>query len=369
MKTNLLVLTVALLAACTHTQVASHATTATDGRTPANARQAVLPDQAQYDDLYNFADTLDLTDARWSVQMHQGEGTSVYGVISPAGGGKPIGAIIVQNSSGSVTGETLSFPIARALGFPEIVQPAVYHYLTGANLQKFISILPSTPIVLKSGALNKNKELNRLTILQRYKDHPEGMDAVFKRWDVKPADYNPINGDNRKINPTYVMPGSHDAAASMLTCEGPRPDAGTRVTFAGGSTDELSAVRQLSNILILDALEMEWDRFSGGNLQTVTTNGVVRFVAIDNGGTWGTGSTERNLSMVTRFDKTTADRVLAMDDFLQHRSASFMGLRSDQDFRVAFDIAQPSADQTFVKFRDALAKTAAHIRAHAGCYF
>jgi hypothetical protein len=144
------------------------------------------------------------------------------------------------------------------------------------------------------------------------------------------------------------------------------------VTINGGTNTELEATKEVSDILLLDAIEGQWDRFSGGNFQTVTTNGHTIFAAIDNGGTWGgtpKGSrspTQINLSMVTRFDRSVAEQVLAMDDLVQN-GKPFLNLHNKAELMSALDFSQDK--NLYAKFADNLKATAAHIRAHQNCYF
>jgi hypothetical protein len=362
-------LAIGFLSACSHAPAAPEAATsstaadAMDHRHPAaNRRLAVLPDQDAWQALYDYADNLDLANPGVTLTLSSG-GTSIYAVINI--GGKAVGAIIPENSSSLVSGETLAFTLSRALGVYELYQPGVYHALSGRNLDAFMTVVPRTPI-MKNGRLQKNKEENRISILKRYQKQ-RVFDAVFKRWDEKPKNFEAINGNGPMINTTLVLPGSRSTVASLLQCNGPRPSPAVTVSFNGGTNTEYEAARELSAILLIDALTQQWDRFSGGNLQTITKNGRSMFVSIDNGGTWGgTRATLRNLSMVSRFDRGVAQQILDMDDFFTTRRP-YKGLRNDAEFVSAFDIVQ--APTAFKKFKESLKLTADHIRRHPNCFF
>lgn len=334
----------------------------------ATQRLAVLPDQAAWQSLYDYADSLDLTRPEIQLKLHNGGGTSIYGVINV--NGKLIGAIIPENSSAPVSGETMAFTLARALGIGRIYQAGVSHFLSEKNLDVFMQIVPSPTIYNpKTGEPLKNKNENRIAILQRYHDHPEGMDAVFKRWDEKPKDFAVIDGVGASINKSQVLTGSQAALASLVQCDGPRPDLNTRVTFMGGSNTEDEVARELSGILLIDALTGQYDRFSGGNLQVITQQvegvSVSTLASIDNGGTWE-GSLKTNLSMVSRFERSVADQIKAMDDFFT-KGIPNLGLHNEAEFKSAFDVVQVS--KKFDQFKSNLNATANHIRAHEGCYF
>jgi hypothetical protein len=356
------------LTACSHAPTTaeqmSPSVQAIEHRAPAAQRLATLPDQASWQALYDYTDSLDLTAV--DLALHTGNGTSVYGVISI--GGKAVGAIIPEkNSSGSVTGETIAFTISRVLGVHDLYQPGVYKKLTGRNLEAFMRIVPRTPLTSKNGKLLKLKDENRKAILARYAKDPSYLDAVFKRWDERPRDVENISRNGLSLSPSFTVAGASAPIASLISCDGPRPNAARRVTFAGGSTDELSAAKQMSVILLIDAMTAQRDRFSGGNLQTVTKNGVAKFVSIDNGGTWGGDRwTARNLASVTRWEKSVADQILAMADYFE-RGIPYLGLRNDDEMMAAFDIAESPDD--YRRFKKATLLTAAHIRQHPNCYF
>jgi|GEM_PF-1818625 len=377
MKTKLGVLAVAALSitACSHGPLASNQAVQTEAsasekRQPANQRLATLPDQAQWQSLYDYADALDLTQVE--LALHTGNGTSVYGVVSI--GGKPIGAVIPEgNSSGSITGETIAFTISRALGVSDIYQPGIYKQLTGRNLDAFMAIVPRTVITNKSGKVLDLKEANRKKILSLYAKDPSHLDSVFKRWDVKPKDVDGISKDGLSLSPAFTVAGARAPLASFLQCNGPRPDPSRKVTFAGGTSDELSVAKQLSAILLIDAMTQQRDRFSGGNLQTITKDGVAKFASIDNGGTWGGGKadpdlwTRRNLSSVTRWDRNVAEQILGMADLIE-RGRPYLGLRNEAELIAALDITEASPD-IVARFKRATVYTANHIRQHANCYF
>lgn len=366
MKTRLFAFSFAALlsAGCAQTPRVSDSSSASpalagsiERRHPAASRLAVLPDQSDWQSLYDYADNLDLTSPSIALKLSSG-GTSVYAVILE--NGKATGAIIPPNESSSVSGETFAWTLSRALGVSQIYQPGVYKLLNGTNLSAFMAVVPSTPM---KGSI---REANRQNLLRLVQNRPGGIDAVYKRWDAKPVDYDQaVTG--ARLSPTHVLPGSARPLASLIDCSADQPSPYTVVKFNGGENSEYEIARQLSSILLIDALTQEGDRFTGGNLQTVTRSGQVSFVAFDNGGKWsGSRWTDRNLESVTRFDRNVAARILAMDDFFQ-RKIPFLGLRTEAEFVSAFDIVQAPAD--FKKFKGALKTVAKHLRAHNGCYF
>lgn len=350
------VLTVVVAGGCGHSSPRSTPDQA-ESRAPAQA-PGELPDAGDWRSFYDTARDLDLTRSDVTLSMSTG-GTSVYAVVSVSG--RPIGAVIPENSATRIPGEIMAFHLSRALGVSHLYQPGVRYFLTGANLQAFRAIVPDTPFVGK-----KNKEINRKAVLEQIRKQPQGIDTVFKLFGTKPKDYDALVQSNR-INEAHVLKGGTGPFAAFLKCQGPRPSATARLTLNGGTGVELELARQLSSIFLIDALTQQWDRFSGGNLQTVTEQGEVRFFAADNGGTWeGTGWTQKFLNIVSRFDPGVADRILEMDRFFRE-GGEFLGLRSPEEFARAMGVE--NYPKAMSRFRASLELVAAHVRKHQGCTF
>lgn len=320
---------------------------------------ATLPDQSQYTAFYETARQLDFTKPNVKLKMSSG-GTSVYAVIEVDG--KPIGAVLPENTATKISGEIAAFHLGRALGIGPLYQEGVYYYLTGANLEAFRGIIPDAPF---SG---KWKEQNRLSVLEQIRKSPQGIDTVFKKFGTKPVDYpGLVNAAANRFNGAHILQGSRTPFGQFLDCKGPQPSKSVVVTANKGTATEYEMATQLSSIFLIDALTQQWDRFSGGNLQTITENGKVRFAANDNGGTWSSSWTQRFLSIVSRFDRNVAQRILALDDFLNRRSSEFLGLRSETELAQALGIERfPSAMRAI---KTSLSSVAAHIRANQDCFF
>lgn len=322
-----------------------------------------LPDHARWIQLKNFADTLNLADGATQLSLSKG-GTSVYAVVLREG--QAIGAVIPENSATSLSGEVMSYNIARALGVSHLYQEGVYFFVTGENLKVFDSIVPKTPF---AEAKFKSKEENRMTLLNQIAKHPGGIDMIYKPWGAKPEDYdNLVRASDTSINGSHILEGSSKPFASFLKCQGPQPSAGVTVTMNEGTTSELLAAQELSSILLIDALTQQWDRFSGGNLQTTTVNGSVQFVAFDNGGTWGGPKwTQRSLGMVSRFDRKVVREILDMNMFVNEGAGSYRGFRTEQELIAAFGIEH--FPRYYANFKQSLALVAQHLRKNADCYF
>lgn len=324
-----------------------------------SATAGELSSEKQWQELQQMAANFDITAASGTRLVLSSGGTSVYAEIHR--GGRPIGAVIPANAASKLSGEVMSYTVARLLGVSDLYQGGIYVRLSGANLQAFSAMVP------RSALKNKIKENNRREILKRIAANPGGIDAIFKKWDAKPAAYNALVGGN-KLSSSHVLKGSKRPFASFLQCEGPQPSKSVTVTMNGGTTTEWQAARELSSILLIDALMQQWDRYSGGNLQTVTTkDGRVYFAAFDNGGTWSSPWTARNLDYVSRFDPEVARRLLELNRFVNLGGSEFLGLRTEQELIQVLN-AEHFPDE-YAILKQTLAKVAKHIEANRGCEF
>ncbi len=321
--------------------------------------RAELPNDERYQFMQEITRTLDLTASNVTLGMSSG-GTSVYGVYMV--NGKARGAVLPENAATKVSGEIVTFYLARALGVDHLYSPAIYHHLTGKNLAKLRSVIPSTPYK------NSLKEGNRRNLLARIAKSPEGIHTVYKHWGHKPADYDDlVLWRKNSFNTNHVLPGSRTPFAHFLKCDGTRPSQTTQVRMNGGTNTEYELARQLSTEFLIDALSQQWDRFSGGNLQTITVDGVVNFASYDNGGTWGgIRWTQKFLQIVTRFDRNVATELLQLNDFLAN-GGNYRGFRSEAE--LARGLGIENFPQAMSSLKQSLRLVADHLRRHTGCYF
>lgn len=331
-------------------------------RQPSEALEITeLPDYQQWTNLINFTNTVSLNDPQYTLASSTG-GTSVYVILKKADG-LPVGAILPQNSATILSGEILSFHLARAFGVASLYQPGFFRSLQDTDLKTF------TQFVNNTEAKSSSKKDNKKMILENIAKNPQGIKTIFKPFGTKPQDYDSlVVVEKNKFNSKHVLSGSKNTVASMLSCNGPQPSQQTMIQANGGSTTEYEAVKQLSAILLIDALTVQWDRFSGGNLQTLTENKVVKFIAFDNGGTWGAeGYTTKSLGLVTRFDRKMAEEILKLHASLNLKTTDFYGITTDAAFLHAFGIEQ--FPQALPLLKKSLAQVAKHLEANKNCYF
>jgi hypothetical protein len=249
-------------------------------------------------------------DPRFTLEPNRGGGTSAY--VQVKRDGKTIGAFLPENSATVPLGEVRAFQLARALGAASHVGPGVFHRLKGAGLARLKTIMESERY---SGA----KEENRKKIVAKLAANPGSLLGVFKDWTgPRPVDYESLakgGAPNGKINES-------DPIVKLLKSSAARPSTEpvSLPGVANAKAPEIDLAKQLSTLMLIDALNGQWDRFSGGNMHCFVENGVVRFVTLDNGGVTTSGAglagTYRELILtkwVTRYDRETAQKITALN--------------------------------------------------------
>lgn len=285
--------------------------------------------------------------------VNGGGGTSVYLLIC-AKDGKPIGAILPENSATSIEGELVSYRLADWLGFPELSQRATPFTIRGKMLDRLKDDL-------RKVSFSGQKEANRLRIIERINAHPNGIVAVCKQWTPdRPINIESLRSDgkpNGRLNTNHPLAGWLRRENGMPTGEEIRLK-----EMVKAPAPALELTRQLSNIMVVDALTAQWDRFSGGNIQAYAKPSGAQLVALDNGGA-SLGAKNRGYldlfkGWVTRFDQATAKRLLELDDFLQGKSDKLQG----QKDRAAFLTGLGLEAKSHAPFTKRLAEVAAHVR-------
>lgn len=326
---------------------------------PLDARPGALPSSAGLDRWFGFAKEVERGlregDPRFALELKKsGEGSSAYAKVLFKG--EVVGAFLSENPSTSVAGEIATFEIGRALGCGELFQPAVNMELRGKGLVAFRRLM-------EEGVFVGEKELNRRRVLAEIESDPGVLHGVFKQWlPMKPVAYRSIELPD--VPPNGALNES-DPIARFLKRDAPQPGA-ERITLPGveGSAPTSELARQLSDILLIDALAGEWDRFSGANIHVYVEGGRARLVALDNGGASfknDQGYLEKFKSWVTRFDPGVVANLFALEKFCDQPGLhDFRGFHDKDALARALNIDR--ADKWDI-FKQRVLKVAAHVRA------
>jgi len=325
---------------------------------PLDARPGALPSSAELHRWFEFskdvARGLCEGDPRFGLELkNSGQENSAYAKVLFEG--EVVGAFLSENSSTSVAGEISTFEIGRALGCGGLFQPAVNMELRGTGLATFRRLL-------EAGVFVGAKELNRQQVLDEIASDPAVLHGVFKQWlPMKPVAYRsielpdfPPNGALNESDPIarFLKRSAPQARTEMIDLPG-----------VGGSAPACELARQLSDILLVDAMAGEWDRFSGANLHAYVESGRARLVALDNGGASfknDQGYLDKFKSWVTRFDPEVAANLFELEKFCDRPGEhEFRGFRDEASLARALNI--DGADAWDV-FKQRVRKVAAHVR-------
>lgn len=345
-----------------------------------NASWDRLPAADVFADFYSYAQQLKPgleggTVPQSALEINKGGGTSVYFKVKH--GGKA-GAWLPPNSATNYRGEVFAFNLARLLKTdPHLVGTAIEMHLSGAPMSWFAHQLEIHTFPGQAKRDNQAK-------LRRMLSQSLQLPGVYKMWGTPPAAPDGLTasgGGNGSLNTSHPI-------AAKLNC-GTRPPqhapvelrmpAHERAKLGGASPgyeDEL--VKQLSTLMLIDAFNLQWDRYSGGNLQVARhpETGRVTFVSYDNGGTdeiYKSGRlahtyVQKTKTWVTRFDREVAVRIKEVHDFLFH-GGRLDRFADEEELKRAMGVRGTSQWQSkWQSFKLVLKELNAHIRAQGeGC--
>lgn len=262
------------------------------------------------------------------------EGTSIIIRIKDTQNGESIGVIKTNTSNNSTVGEIYAYRLARLLGFSDIVAPVI-------------------PVELHEGALRKLRDLMNS---RRYSDQAKERNRQRVLADVNKAisDGTSFTGAFKVWVPAFMFHtglGTHASLSRMeitnhLGARQPQPEAKditlsqlTRLYSPQGTHRGEVELAQLaedySNMLLMDALMGQNDRFAGANVHFRSLSGQreevgrrsglpifdlgrVRLLALDNGASMRSRSGEgirdlqglnASVTRIERFSRQSVDQL------------------------------------------------------------
>ena len=335
----------------------------------ADAKPHSLPQSAELQRWFSLVKTveagLERGDSHFSFQMKK---MHVHAKVLRDG--EAVGAFRSETSSTCVDGEIASFNIARVLGCGELFHPAAPITLRGKGLATLKQLM-------EAARFPEFKEQDRQQVLREIAENPDGMRGDFRM--TTPPDAEKYHAIEVPTLPPNGGLNEQDRVAVFLKCGAPQPGtAEIKLKGMEARAPAVSFARELSDILLVDALAGEWDRFSGGNLHVVVTKGRAHFLAVDNGGASfedDQGYMARFRKWVTRFNRRTASRLFALEAFLaaeekgrlSAKPKKFLGFSDEQSLAAAMSISMP---EDWEVFRQRVREVAAHVRSIGeGAYF
>lgn len=273
----------------------------------------------------DFITHLDLQDGSYAFEYKTG-GTSLgLKIHKGSEDGESMGKWLPRNEGTDVEAQVVSYHLGRFLKMGQIVVQSGYYTVRGSTLATFQSMLQSTT---EHGKIRTMNQTALLATLDR--DSSQMVGVLTPKLPAKNHEARGVaDTDHNTINSSHPI-------AQFITAEGPVPSATRQMTLNGVKTkkgvsphsSELKLAREFSEIMVLDLLCGQWDRFSGGNVEATwdVDTQELYFLARDNGGATMSAMNvvDTYLAIVSRFDRAQILRVQHLVDLLSGPQAGDM---------------------------------------------
>jgi hypothetical protein len=265
----------------------------------------------------NYVPTVDLN-CSGCVLKYKDTGTSVGMKLKV--NGEKAGKWVPKCSATNPEAQVVAYHLGRFLGMSHVVMPSAYMELKGEARNKFKAMLNQAQERNRWRRENKDITLQALNsgaaLVGVFTPNLEGGSPEVK---------NLANSSANTINSAHPI-------AKFIKANGPVPSPGRMMTLDGvklpnqpaPQENELELAKQFSQIMVLDMLCGEWDRWSGGNVEATIENGKMFFISRDNGGASmrGVAHMAKYKNIVTRFDRNQIERVKTLVELLSNPATS-----------------------------------------------
>lgn len=227
-----------------------------------------------------------------------------------------------ENGAANSQGQVVSYYLGRFLKMSELVLPSDYFYVEGQSLKKFESLL----IENYNKERGKWKLQNRDKVLSKVRSNISSGKAHYGALSLKKKKF----AVSSLVSPRKNTLNSSHPLAKFVMANNPMPSKEkimnlSEALLEDGQINTVSEMRlskDLSEILVLDMLVGQWDRFSGGNMEARFDKdkdkpgfGEIRLFARDNGGASVSSKTpvsknfKKYLPLVTRFSRSQISKL------------------------------------------------------------
>lgn len=252
------------------------------------------------------------------------------------------------NISAQPEGQVTTYYLARFLKMNEIVAPSEHYSILGKPIETLISFLENDKDDQDDEW--KQKSINDVLVLARMslvRGLPVPGAIVYRLKNFEP--YELVDWQNNRFNTEHAI-------AKMIRADQPQPSPTAVLDLPdfereGGEINtatEQDLAAELSQIMVLDMISGQVDRFTGGNLEARFDKsednpqiGKLHFLMRDNGSALLAGVEvsdevfQHYLSIVTRFDRKQIERVQLLLKLLEQSPEDIRKL-----LRMESDIAQ-----------------------------
>jgi hypothetical protein len=250
---------------------------------------------------------------------------------------KSVGKFLPTNGAANIEAQIVSHRLGQFLHMSHMVVPSGPYTLGPRATGIFYDMVSSAQ------ETNQWRRENQEELLEALQRNSQSLSGVLtpktEEWEVEEL----VSASQNTINRTHPL-------AQMVQANGPKPSATQLMSLKGvrakdgriPTETQLELSRQLSQIMVLDILCGQWDRWSGGNLEaSINSSGRLYLIARDNGGASMKGTNWINpyLRIVSRFDRNQIQRVQRLVTLLSGNErialAAALELKSDSSALLA----------------------------------
>lgn len=246
-------------------------------------------------------------------------------------GYKSYGTFVTGHGSSNPDTEIAYFNLAAILGHDDIMRPAVRYSLGKKAALGFKTLLEKERATLEPGR-RRDVRIPRLldwlktsVLLGGLKAKKHDSYVEYKSMaDIPPG---AGRGAPYKTNPVI----------KALQAANPQPVAGNKILLQAGYTgDLLQLAREYSNIMTLDVIFQQWDRYNNTNVGLAKDDAnIAHFYITDNGGADMKDELTditRNLNYFSRYDHQSIKKLKQLYLFLINPTRGFMGYSNAELF-------------------------------------
>lgn len=212
-----------------------------------------------------------------------------------------------KNGATNPEAQEVSHRLAQYMNVSDVVTPSAYYTLKGDALKQFRSMVHST------GETNPLRRTNRAAMIKELERHPNELTGVITPF-METKEVQGLQrpgGENGIINSAHPIAQLIQADKPMASDRRELEIETNKGTFTG---NEKELAKQFSQMMVIDLLCGQYDRFSGGNIEaTYDKEKGFHFLARDNGGASMSGSASKYVEyykqIVSRFDRQQIQRV------------------------------------------------------------
>lgn len=301
-----------------------------------------------------YVATLDLDNPAfeflYKAGKHQGSSIGFHVALT---GHRKSGTFAPTNTSNVLEAEVVSYRLSRFLGISDIYNPITYYRLGPLAALRFKSMLK------QHRETDHDRRVNYNSVMAELNAHPKFLLGVY-RYRARGSRFVAISlateaGHLNTGHPlaTFIRangPQPTDKPMSLAGVKGQRPE------FPKPAERESELARQLSNILLVDQLMGQWDRFFNNLEAFGDANGRLQLLARDNGGATVGDWEWYDLynRWLSRYDRNVIERLKALAAFLHGRDTQFAGFDDVQKWKTAVGFVADDSFTTFSRKLDLL---------------